>query len=106
MAWYSYGSVGQRCHPSRVFCGLTVFNPILLCVRPVIEQHPPSTNSMVRPVMNRAAVIICLRTIDMSSRGAIVELARLNVGHVTEAIPLRAALRVQRVGVIVGEAGE
>jgi hypothetical protein len=86
--------------------GLTVFNPILLSVRPVIKQHPSSTNSMIRPVMDRAAVIIRLRAIDMSSRGSIIELARLNMGHVSEAIPLRAALRVQRVGVIVGEAGE
>lgn len=95
MAWYSYGSVGQHCRPSRVFRGgLTVFYPILLCVRPVIKQHPPSANTMVRPVVDRAAVLIRLHTIDVGSRGAVIELPRLDEGNVSEAVPLCAALRV------------
>lgn len=106
MAWYSYGSVGQHGHPFQVFRGrLTVFNPILLCVRPVIKQHPSSANTMVRPVVDGAAVLVRLRAIDLGSRGAIVEVTRLDVGHVPEPVPLRAALRVQRVDVIVGVTG-
>lgn len=51
-------------------------------------------------------MIIRLRAIDVSTRGAIIELTSLNMGHVSETIPLGAALRVQRVGVIVCEARE
>lgn len=95
MAWYSYGSVSQHCRPSRAFRGgLTIFNPILLCVRPVIKQHPSSANTMVRPVVDRATVLIRLRAIDVGPRGAVIELPRLDEGNVSEAIPLCAALRV------------
>lgn len=70
--------MGQHGRPSRDFdCGLTIFNPILLCIRPVIEKHPSATNTVVRPVVDRAAVLIRLRAIDVGPRGAVIELARL-----------------------------
>lgn len=55
--------------------------------------------------MDRTAVLIRFLTIDMGSRGAVIELSRLDEGDVPEAVPLRAALRVQRVGIIVGVTG-
>lgn len=46
-------------------------------------------------------MLIRLHAIDVSSCGAVVELARLDEGNVSEAVPLCTALRVQRVDVVV-----
>jgi len=43
--------------------------------------------------------------IDVGARAAVVELPRGDVRDVPEAVPLRAALRVECVEVVVGEAG-
>lgn len=44
--------------------------------------------------MDRTAVLVRLRAIDVGSRGAVIEVTRLDVGHVPEPVPLRATLRV------------
>lgn len=60
---------------------------------------------MIRPVVDRAAVLVRFRAINVHSGGAVVELPCLNKGDVSESIPLRTALRVQRVDIVVHETG-
>lgn len=77
---------------TRTFQVLTINDPILIGIRPVIDQNAPANNAMFSPVMNAAFLWIRSFSLDILSLRAIVEGLGGEMRYVSEAVPLSSRL--------------
>lgn len=80
-----------------------VVDAFLVGVTSVIKKNTTSCDTVLSPVVD-GAFVVCGRSCDIRTFGAVVERSGRDVSKVAEAVPLGPGLRVQMVQIVVRDA--